>query len=170
MPGQKTYSREEVAEILRTAAELETRRAASSADQASPDEDKPGLTADEIETIGQDAGLDLESVRKAIAEVKQPGRLLKSVDVTFNGPEIFVERIIRGNVDTDVADELFEELREREGSNQGRLLGMPGHGMGTSSVHRGNGARNGGTSASAAASRRKSVSFRERALRLFGSA
>ncbi len=108
----RTYSEQEVADIIARAAE---RQAASS--RAS---DGVGLTLDEIARLGADAGLDPADLRAAAAELDRGGIARQASQTDTH---VVVERW----VDAPLTDEAWEDtvalLRDRFGPSAAAMLG-----------------------------------------------
>jgi hypothetical protein len=104
MPNQ-LYTEEEIAELLRRAAELQ---AASGRMHGSG----TGLTLDELATIAADSGLDPEFVRTAAAELKA-GVRPRALPTRTSTREIVVERMVPHTASPDAIEDIIAQLRHQ---------------------------------------------------------
>ena len=115
----RTYSEQDVAAIIARAAE---RQAAAARTTASV-----GLTLDEIERLGQDAGLDPADLRAAAAEIDAAGRTL-SRQASQTKTQVVVERWIDAPLTLEGWENTVYALRERLGVSAEAALGGAGGG------------------------------------------
>ncbi len=108
----RTYSEQEVADIIARAAERQTATARTS--------DRVGLTLDEIERLGADAGLDPADLRAAAAELDRGGiaRRLSQTDTT-----VIAECWVGAPLTEEAWEDAVALLRERIGQSGAALLG-----------------------------------------------
>jgi hypothetical protein len=98
------YSEDEVALILRRAAELQKQ-------QPLPG-DSRSMSLDEIEQAAAEAGLSTALVRRAATEIARPLAPQTKPNVWLGGPtRLVVERIIEGEFPTEEFDQLLEVIR-----------------------------------------------------------
>lgn len=122
---RRTYTENEVTELLKRAAELEaTRRSSSHGDDT-------GLTLEEIEAIAADAGLDPENLRIAAKEMERPGGVRTKSDAVVSGAEISAERWVNGVLNEEAIEEIVAELRHRHDTQVGKAWGMGDYGRST---------------------------------------
>lgn len=115
----RTYSEQDVAAIIARAAE---RQAESTRTTPSV-----GLTLDEIERLGTDAGLDPADLRAAAAEIDSAGRTLsRQSSQTKN--TVVVERWIDAPLTLESWENTVDLLRERFGTSAMAMLGLPAGG------------------------------------------
>ncbi|GAB5536004.1 MAG: hypothetical protein Rubg2KO_22530 [Rubricoccaceae bacterium] len=114
----RTYSEREVASIIERAVERQ-----AETDQM---EGAPGLTLDEIERLGQDAGIDPAHLRAAAQEVGAHGR-------TFSGTSgmtrthVHVERWVDGPLIDEAWEDTVAHLRQHFGTEMSAVMGMGGN-------------------------------------------
>lgn len=114
----RTYSEREVAAIIERAVERQ-----AETDQM---EGAPGLTLDEIERLGQDAGIDPAHLRAAAQEMGTRGR-------TFTGTagmtrtHIHVERWVDGPLIDAAWEDTVAHLRQHFGAEMNAMMGMGGN-------------------------------------------
>ena len=120
--SDRVYTEEEVRALLERAAELQ----AQTARQAG---DRPGLTLEELQTIASDAGLDPALLRRAAAELDEPGRSLLESSTGTSATHVFVERWVPGPLVPETWEDMVAELRHRFDTDLGRMMGMPGYGV-----------------------------------------
>ncbi|HEX8386803.1 MAG TPA: hypothetical protein VF576_11500 [Rubricoccaceae bacterium] len=111
----RTYSEREVADIIERAAE---RQAAA----PRPD-DRVGLTLDEIERIGAEAGLDPAALRAAAAEVDAAGHTLAR-QASQPRTQVVVERWIDGPLTPEGWEDAVVELQGTIGPDMSAMMGM----------------------------------------------
>ena len=113
----RTYSEREVAAIIERAVERQ-----AEADQMEGD---PGLTLEEIERLGQEAGIDPAHLRAAAQEVGAKGR-------TFAGSSgmtrthVHVERWVDGPLIEEAWEDTVAYLRQHFGAEMNAMMGMAG--------------------------------------------
>lgn len=108
MPN-RTYTEEEVIQLLKRAAEIEAAR-------QSPSGEKSGLTLDEIVAMAAEAGLDPEFLEQAADELALSGHASEGREAMVEGSEIYTERWVRGTLNDDMIDTLVSELRHHHDS------------------------------------------------------
>jgi len=114
----RTYSEREVASIIERAVERQ-----AETDQM---EGAPGLTLDEIERLGQDAGIDPAHLRAAAQEMGTRGR-------TFSGTSgmtrthVHVERWVDGPLIEEAWEDTVAYLRQHFGAEMSAVMGMGGN-------------------------------------------
>ena len=111
----RTYSEQEVADIIARAAE----RQAASARQPV----REGLTLDEIERLGSDAGLDPADLRAAAAEVDAGGRTLARQS-SQTRTHVVVERWIDAPLSEAGWEDAVAEMQGTLGADVGAAFGM----------------------------------------------
>ena len=111
----RTYSEQEVADIIARAAE---RQAASAREPV-----RDGLTLDEIERLGADAGLDADDLRAAAAELDAAGRTL-SRQASHTKTHINVERWIDAELTPEAWEDAVAEMRSQVGPSMAASFGM----------------------------------------------
>jgi hypothetical protein len=104
--SQRTYSENEIAEIIRRAAEMESGRLR----EKGPSGDLPGLNIDELSEIASEAGLDPENVRQAARLLDSPA-VNQPAETSQN--EIFSEKWVNGELTEELADLLITDLNHR---------------------------------------------------------
>lgn len=109
----RTYSEQDVAAIIARAAERQA---------AWPEPAREGLTLDEIERLGADAGLDPADLRAAAAEIDAAGRTL-SRQSSQTKTQVVVERWIDAPLTLDGWENTVDALRERFGVSMGLATG-----------------------------------------------
>lgn len=114
----RTYTEDEVADIIARAAERQA---------ASPRAEAPGLTLDEIERLGVEAGLNVDDLRAAAAEVNAAGRTL-SRQASHTATHVVVERWIDGPLTSEAWEDAVDVLREQVGASSAAMLGMAANG------------------------------------------
>ncbi len=110
---KKEYSEEEIARIIRRAAQLESEQKKSNVSE------RPGLKIEELIEVASEAGLDPENVRiavKELSEEKSPGP--DEIDEgTTPKPStvshLTTERWIDGKLSDELADSVIADLRHR---------------------------------------------------------
>ena len=110
---ERTYSEEEIAEIIKRAAEIESGQLS----KKRPSGDLPGLSIEELSEIATEAGLDPENVRKAALQIDQPA-VKKSSDT--DGDEIFAEQWVKGGLTKEATDLAIADLNHRYGASHER--------------------------------------------------
>lgn len=109
MPGQRqVFSEQQVAEIMQRAVQLheESQGAASYT---------PGVTAEELERMAEEVGVDARFLRQAIEEASQPRPVS---DRTLNFVEEF-HRVVEGELDPqnfDVLQDVYRPMQTRYGA------------------------------------------------------
>ena len=114
---ERTYGEEEVAAILRRAAQLERDRGTT----------EGALSLREIEAIARDSGIDLALVRQAARELDE-GRA-KGIAAAIAGAPLrrVIERVVDGEIGAEHHERLAQEIRDVLSSAVGREpLGAPG--------------------------------------------
>src|SRR6056297_3253368 len=117
--SDKIYSEQEVASLIRRAVELESERARSGQSGS-----KEGLTIQDLEKIAADAGIDPELMREAADELRydmRPKDLDLEDTTTVNDKEIVAEHWIKGDVTSQILDNLIIELNQRFGTSQDEI-------------------------------------------------
>jgi hypothetical protein len=113
----RTYSEREVADIIERAAERQA---------ATPRADEGvGLTLDEIERIGAEAGLDPAALRAAAAEIDAAGHTL-SRQASQTRTQVVVERWIDGPLTPEGWEDAVVELQGTIGPDMSAMMGMAG--------------------------------------------
>lgn len=116
----RTYSEREVASIIERAVERQA--------EADRMEGAPGLTLEEIEKLGQEAGIDPMHLRAAAQEVGTKGR-------TFSGSSgmtrthVHVERWIDGPLIEEAWEDTVDHLRQKFGAEMSTMMGMGSGGV-----------------------------------------
>ncbi len=103
---KRTYSEEEVAEIIRRAAEMETGQMRER-DKAGS---LPGLDLEELSKVAADAGLDPENVRKAAQQLDEP---VSDREEAPSQNELFAERWVEGKLTDELTDLIVSDLNHR---------------------------------------------------------
>lgn len=103
---KRTYSEEEVAEIIRRAAEMETGQMRERGEAGS----LPGLDLEELSKVAADAGLDPENVRKAAHQLDEP---VSDREEAPSQNEIFAERWVDGKLTDELTDLIISDLNHR---------------------------------------------------------
>jgi hypothetical protein len=112
----RTYSEREVADIIERAAERQA---------ATPRADEGvGLTLDEIERIGAEAGLDPAALRAAAAEIDGGGHTL-SRQASQTRTQVVVERWLDGPLTSEGWEDAVVELQGTIGPDMSAMMGMP---------------------------------------------
>lgn len=118
-PSPRRYSEKEVALILRRATEIQRTEPSAG--------DRGGLTLAELEEIAAEAGIDLQHLRTAAAEVERGGAKPESLlqEVFAGGPfTIRLERRFPGELPEAAFDELVPLIeRATEGHGQASSVG-----------------------------------------------
>ena len=114
----RTYSEQDVADIIARAAERQAARARTT--------ERVGLTLDEIARLGADAGLDPEDLRAAAAEIDRGGlaRQASHTDTT-----VVVERWVEAPLTDTAWEDAVALLRDHAGPSAAAVVG--GHSGGT---------------------------------------
>ena len=112
----RTYSEREIASIIERAAERQA--------EADRSEGAPGLTLDEIERLGAEAGIDPAHLRAAAQEVGARGRTV-SGDAGMTRTHVHVERWVDGPLTDEAWEDTVAELRQRFGAEMMAMFGMP---------------------------------------------
>jgi hypothetical protein len=123
MAGKKIFSEQEAAEIMQRAVRMQEQ--SGTADQYTP-----GITADELKKIAQEAGIDVAFLEKAIAGIDHEE---KSTLGPFNLTEEF-ERVVEGEMNPEDYDRILNIVKpnhQRGISQVGRTL----TGIGTVGPH-----------------------------------
>jgi len=106
MSSNHTFSEEEIARIIKKAAQLES-------EQQGGDDAKPELTLEELVTAASDAGLDPENIRIAAREIRQSSTQAKK-PLSADGPgQVFAERWVDGKLSDELADAVIADLKHR---------------------------------------------------------
>jgi hypothetical protein len=121
--AERTYTEQEVFEIIERAAELQMQAARNDADQT-------GLTLSELETVAKETGLDPAHLRRAVAELDEPGNALFDTNAGTTSTHIFVERWVPGALTPEVWEDIVAELRHRFDTDLGAMMGV-NYGTGT---------------------------------------
>lgn len=103
---ERTYSEEEIAEIIKRAAEIESGQLSKKKATG----DLPGLSIEELSDIATEAGLDPENVRKAAMQIDQPAAKKSS---NTDGDEIFAEQWVKGELSKEATDLAIADLNHR---------------------------------------------------------
>lgn len=122
---ERTYSEQEVQDLLERAAELQMQAARGK-------EDSPGLTLTELEHIAEEAGLDPGLVRRAASELDDPTHDHVDSSTGTTATHVYVERWIPGSLMPEAWEDIVVELRHRYDSDLGSMMGMPDYGIGKS--------------------------------------
>lgn len=109
----RTYTEREVSDIIERA--VERQRAADEGDAS------PGLTLDEIERLGREAGIDPAHLRAAAEEVDAAGRTLTR-QRSQTRTQVIVERWIDAPFTSAGWEDVVALLRERFGPHAGAML------------------------------------------------
>jgi len=105
---ERTYSEDEVADLLRRAAE---RQAQAGSDSLARSQ-RPGLTLAELAAIAADAGLDPEHLRSAAAEM-DGGAMRRRATSHVSPSEISAERWVPGRLSDVEKEDIIADLRHR---------------------------------------------------------
>ena len=111
----RTYTEREIADIIERAAERQ-----AEADQR---EGAPGLTLDEIEKLGADAGIDPAHLRAAAQEVGTHGKVSKG-DTGMTRTHVHVERWVDGPLTSEAWEDTVGHLRQHFGADMSAMMGM----------------------------------------------
>ncbi|MEM1116081.1 MAG: hypothetical protein AAGJ11_06210 [Bacteroidota bacterium] len=111
----RTYSEKQVADIIERA--VERQKAADEGDAS------PGLTLDEIERLGREAGIDPAHLRAAAEEVDAAGRTLTR-QRSQTRTQVVVERWIDAPLTSAGWEDVVARLREFAGPGMGAALGQ----------------------------------------------
>lgn len=111
--SQRTYSEEEIAEIIKRAAEIESGQLSKK--RASGD--LPGLSIEELSEIASEAGLDPENIRKAALQIDQPAAKKSS---KTDGDEVNAEQWVTGELTKEATDLAIADLNHRYGASHER--------------------------------------------------
>ncbi|NBC16780.1 MAG: hypothetical protein GVY18_05605 [Bacteroidetes bacterium] len=114
--AERTYTEQEVFEIIERAAELQMQAAQSR-------EDRSGLTLSELETVARETGLDPAHLRRAVAELDEPGNALFDASARTTATHVFVERWVPGALTPDAWEDIVAELRHRLDTDLGAMMG-----------------------------------------------
>ncbi len=115
----RTYSEQDVAAIIARAAERQA--------EAARTPTREGLTLDEIERLGSDAGLDTADLRAAAAELDETGRTL-SRQASQTKTQVVVERWLDAPLTLEGWENTVDALRGHFGASAMAALGMPAAG------------------------------------------
>lgn len=121
--AERIYTEQEVFEIIERAAELQMQTARSR-------EDRSGLTLSELETVAKETGLDPAHLRRAVAELDEPGNALFDASARTTSTHIFMERWVPGALTPEVWEDIVAELRHRFDTDLGAMMGV-NYGTGT---------------------------------------
>ena len=110
----RTYTEREIAAIIERAAERQ-----AEADQR---EGAPGLTLDEIEKLGADAGIDPAHLRAAAQEVGTHGAVSKG-DTGMTRTHVHVERWVDGPLTSEAWEDTVGHLRHHFGADMSAMMG-----------------------------------------------
>lgn len=101
-PGDRTYGEDEVAAILRRAAELESGRAPAVS----------ALSLGEIEAVANDAGIDPALVRQAARELEDGSG--EGIGAAIAGAPLrrVIERVVDGEIGAEHHERLSQEIRD----------------------------------------------------------
>jgi hypothetical protein len=119
MPA-RTYSEEEVAELLRRAAEMQAQGGFGSSE-------RPGLSLEELTAIAAEAGLDPAHVRLAAAEMEPRARRPR-VGVHPSKREVSLDRWVPGTLSDEAKEDIVAELRHRFDTSSSYDMGMGSYG------------------------------------------
>lgn len=104
MANGPRYSEDEVALILRRAAELQKQNPLPG--------DSRSMSLDEIESAAAEAGLSRALVRRAATEIARPGPAARKPNGFLGAPtQIVIERVIEGEFPIEEYDQLVEVIR-----------------------------------------------------------
>jgi hypothetical protein len=120
----RTYSEEEVAELFKRAAELQSER------DTLGSTGRAGLSLAELEAIAADAGLDPGLLRAAASELERSPRAHKRTPRTTSS-EIVTERHLSGGLDDEAREDIVAELRHRFDTSSAMDWGMGSYGKST---------------------------------------
>jgi hypothetical protein len=111
---ERIYNEEEIAKLLKRAAELETERSVSRDNGF-----KNGLSLNELAQIASESGIDPELVQRAASELETSGKTSPSTnkDVSIKRDEIVCERWVDVSPDARTLDELVTELNHMYGTS-----------------------------------------------------
>ncbi len=104
--SNQTFSEEEIARIIKKAAQLESQ-------QQNSDDSKPGLTLEELATAASDAGLDPENIRIAAKQIRQDSTQNKITRTTDTSGQVFAERWVNGKLSEELTDSVIADLKHR---------------------------------------------------------
>jgi len=121
--AERTYTEQEVFEIIERAAELQMQASQSR-------EERSGLTLSELETVAKETGLDPAHLRRAVAELDEPGNALFDASTRTTSTHIFMERWVPGALTPEVWEDIAAELRHRFDTDLGAMMGV-NYGTGT---------------------------------------
>ncbi len=111
----RTYTEHEVANIIARAAERQA--------EAAREPTRDGLTLDEIERLGQEAGLDPADLRAAAAEIDSAGRTL-SRQTAQTRTQVVVERWLDGPLTQAGWEDAVAAAQDTFGADAGAAFGM----------------------------------------------
>lgn len=114
--AERTYTEQEVFEIIERAAELQMQASQSR-------EDRSGLTLSELETVARETGLNPAHLRRAVAELDEPGNALFDANARTTATHVFVERWVPGALTPEVWEDIVAELRHRLDTDLGAMMG-----------------------------------------------
>ena len=115
--GERTYSEDEVAAILKRAVRIDHDRGST----------QGALTLKELETIARDSGIDPDVVRQAAREIEE-GRQ-KGISGAIAGAPLrqTIERVVDGEIGAEDHERLAQEIREvLSSAGVGHRWGLPG--------------------------------------------
>ncbi|MEO0556632.1 MAG: hypothetical protein AAF170_00470 [Bacteroidota bacterium] len=113
----RTYSEREVAAIIERAVERQ-----AETDQM---EGAPGLTLEEIEKLGQEAGIDPAHLRAAAQEMGTRGRTYAGTS-GMTRTHVHVERWVDGPLIEEAWEDTVAHLRQHFGAEMNAMMGMGG--------------------------------------------
>lgn len=107
---ERTFSEEEVALIIKRAAELQ---------QTEEVQKDPGnaLTLTEVEQIAREAGIDPLLIRRAAQGIDRPAEKNRPSPIVGAPTRIVCERVVDGEVSNDEFEQLINEVRRTFGDN-----------------------------------------------------
>ncbi|REL38431.1 hypothetical protein DYD21_00300 [Rhodohalobacter sp. SW132] len=111
--SQRTYSEEEIAEIIKRAAEMESGQLS----EKNAPGDLPGLNLDELSEVAAEAGIDPENVRKAAHQLDQP---VPDQSTPPSKNEVFAERWVKGKLTEESIDLIISDLNHRHNATHKR--------------------------------------------------
>jgi hypothetical protein len=109
-PAEKKFSEEEVALIIKRAAELQQT-------EAIEEEKGTSLTLSEVEQIAREAGIDPALIRRAAQTLDRPAERTRPSPFIGAPTRIVYERVIDGEISNDLFEPLVNEVRRTFGDN-----------------------------------------------------
>lgn len=118
---ERTYSENEMAQLLERAAELQA-RAANTRDA------ERGLTLGELESIAEESGLSPEFLRQAAREMEKLGPSLLGKSVRTTKTQVHVEQWVDGELTMEAIEDIVDMLRKEFGTGLPASMGGKGDG------------------------------------------